>query len=234
MRQAPWPYTFVQALRYAQLAQRNALALLEPVLATPLGCEIGPDDAFWLEVAVLLSRAPLADPWQFGPVCEWIQVRRTVGTDGEPPQPGFSLKGRSVAGLLAQAAQWHRRTRRARRYWGYRLDLGTHWAGLSISNFTSAEDSTVQIVQLLSYAELVEEGSVQKHCVSSYVYSCLRGRCGIFSLRRHGARLLTLEVRANRQIVQIRGRANRRVTDSERTWLGQWAASAGLTLSPVA
>ncbi|MDU0372712.1 PcfJ domain-containing protein [Hymenobacter endophyticus] len=234
MRQAPYAYTLVPALRYAQLAATNALALLPPLLVTPLGREITPQDAFWLNVVEFFREASMVDYWQLGPVCEWIEVVRTVGTNGQPPHPGFSLKGRCMQAVLAQAGQWHRRTHRARKYWGYNVALTSTWAGLPVANYASLEAGRVQITQLLSYAALVEEGSSQKHCVSSYVYSCLRGRCGIFSLRVNGARALTLEVRANRQLVQIRGRENRRATEQELHWLRQWAEAAGLSIGATA
>ncbi|RSK24779.1 PcfJ domain-containing protein [Hymenobacter metallilatus] len=234
MRQAPYEYTLVQALRYAQLATRQALPLLEAVLATRFGRETSPDDAFWLRVVEFFRDAPMVDASQFGPVCEWLHVKRTVGTDGEPPQPGLSLKGRSMAAVLAQSGHWHRRTHRARRYWGYDVALHTAWSGLPVPDYAPTATGRIRIVQLRSYAELLEEGSAQKHCVSSYVYSCLRGQCGIFSLRINGVRALTLEVRANRQLVQVRGRENRRATEAERQWLEQWAAVAGLSLSATA
>ncbi|OWP61557.1 hypothetical protein CDA63_18755 [Hymenobacter amundsenii] len=234
LRQAPCEYSFVQALRYAQLADLGALALLEPLLATRLGQETGPDDAFWLTVVAFFRDAPMVDPWQLGPVCDWIHQRRTVGTDGEPPQPGFSLKGRRMDSVLRLTTRWHRRTHRARTYWGYGLSLATTWAGLPIADFEAHGTVWVLITQVLGYGQLLEEGSTQKHCVSSYAYSCLRGRCGIFSLRLHGARALTVEVRPNRQIVQIRGRENRAATEQERYWLTQWASKAGLSFLPGA
>lgn len=234
MRQAPYEYTLVPALRYAQLAASNALALLKPLLATPLGREITPQDGFWLQVVAFFRDAPMVDYWQLGPVCAWMEVVRTVGTNGKPPHPGFSLKGRSMQAVLAQAGQWHRRTHRAREYWGYTVALTSAWAGLPVANYALAEAGRVQITQLLSYAALLEEGSAQKHCVSSYVYACLQGRCGIFSLRVNGVRALTLEVRANRQLVQIRGRENRRATEQELYWLRQWAGAAGLSISATA
>lgn len=232
LRQAPGEYTFVQALRFAQLTGLNALALLEPLLATRLGREIDQGDDFWLSVAAFFRDAPMADPRQFGPVCDWIHQRRTVGTDGEPPQPGFSLRGRRMEAVLAQSAAWHRRTHRARHYWGCALTPDTTWTGLPVAGFEAHGSVWVLITQLLSYGQLLEEGSAQKHCVSSYAYSCLRGRCGIFSLRLHGARALTVEVLPDRRIVQIRGRENRLAAGSERYWLTQWATAAGLTFNP--
>ncbi|SET09782.1 PcfJ domain-containing protein [Hymenobacter actinosclerus] len=231
MRQAPYEYTFVQALRYAQLANARALPLLDPVLKSRLGQELVPDDASWLTVAAFFRDAPMTDPWQFEPVCEWIEQCRTVGVDGELPQPGFSLKGRQMASVLRQATSWHQRTHRARTYWGCNLALSSAWVGLPITGFELGGAEGVRIRQLLNYAQLLEEGSAQKHCVSSYVYSCLKGRCGIFSLSVHGARTLTVEVLANRQIVQIRGRENRRATEREQDWLHQWATAAGLSFS---
>ncbi|WP_426491585.1 PcfJ domain-containing protein [Hymenobacter sp. 102] len=234
MRQAPYEYTLVQAVRYAQLAATDALHLLPPVLGTRLGREITPQDAAWLQVVAFFQSAPLPAGAQLGRVCEWIEAVRTVGINGQPPHPGFSLKGRRPAAVLAQAWQWYRRTQRAREYWGYNVGLATTWEGLPFAGYIAPGPHRVHIIQLLNYAALVEEGSLQKHCVSSYVYYCLRGHCGIFSLRINGVRALTMEVEPNRQIVQVRGRDNRSPTEPELHWLRCWMAEAGLSLSATA
>ena len=229
MRLAPAGCTFIEALRYAQLAARGALDWLGPVLQTFWSRTVGPDDAFWLGVVDFFAAAPMVDPRHFGPVCDWIQQKRTVGIGAEPPQPGFSLKGRSMASVLAQTEQWHRGLAHVRRHAGH--VLATTWTPLPVSDFTSGDDQRALITQLRTYGELVEEGRSLRHCVASYLYSCQKGACGIFGLRLDGARTITLEVLRNRTIVQARGRYNREMTDAERFWVTRWAAEAQLTLS---
>lgn len=229
MRQAPGGCSFLEALRFGQLAARGALAWIAPVLETRLGREIGPDDEFWLGVADFFAATPMVDPRHFGPVCDWIHHKRTVGIEPEPPQPGFSLKGRHMAGVLAAVEHWHQKLARLPRHAGQLLT--STWTPLPVADFLSGDDERVRISQLRTYAELVDEGRALRHCVASYLQSCQQGRCGIFSLKIEGVRALTLEVLPSRQIVQARGRYNRSLTEDERFWLKRWARDAQLTLA---
>jgi hypothetical protein len=66
--------------------------------------------------------------------------------------------------------------------------------------------------------------------VASYLESCRRGRSAIFSLTLNGTRAVTLEVQANRTIVQARGLFNRRPNDEEGAWIQRWAADNRLLI----
>lgn len=230
MRQAPAGCTFQEAYRYAQLAEREATEWLGVALHSRLGREpIGPDDALWLAVLDLFRAEPTADAWQFGPVCDWIHFRRRVGTATEPAQPGFSVRGRSLASLLAHTARWHRLLGHQRGNPQYLKLLDKTWAGLPVPGFAGGDGERVRIRQLLDYPALLEEGQQMRHCVSSYVHQCVRGRAGIYSLTFNGARVLTLHLSPQRQLVQVRGRYNRRPAPQERDWVQCWLAENRLT-----
>jgi len=231
MRQAPAACTVLEALRYGQLAVRDALDWFGLVLESRLGREVTADDEFWLGVVDLFRAQPMVDPRQFGPVCDWIYQKRSVGIGFEPPQPGFSLKGRTMASLLAHTEAWHRRLARLRQHTGSSMPLETSWRGLPVPGFTGGQDGWVTITQLTTYGELVEEGRTMQHCVASYVHSCQRGRCGIFGLRFAGRPVLTLEVSADGVVVQARGRHNRPMSATERHWVNHWLSEARLVLS---
>lgn len=229
MRQAPAGCTFREALRYAQLAARDALAWWGVMMASRLGRAPLLDDGFWLGVVDFFLAAPMVDPRHFGPVCDWINQKRSVGIGPEPAQPGFSLRGRTLASVLAQTARWHRGLARPpRRAGGVATAPSTRWAGLPVADFTAGP---VRIEQLTTYGQLVDEGRAQHHCVATYLHSCRQGRCGIFSLTVDGARALTLEVDANRSVVQVRGKYNRWMTSAERAHLNQWLDQARLVFS---
>ncbi|KAA9327631.1 hypothetical protein F0P96_16775 [Hymenobacter busanensis] len=231
LRLAPAACTFLEALRYAQLASRNQLDWLRPVLDSRLGRGIDRDDAFWLTVVDFFAATAMVDARHFGPVCDWIHQKRSVGIGGEPAQPGFSLKGRSMHSVLDQTAQWHRQLVQARRR-GYDAEVSraTTWPLLPVPDFAGGDKCKVRITQLRSYGELLAEGYALSHCVSSYFNSCSRGRCGIFSLTLDGVRAITLEVLANRTVVQARGKYNRRLTDTEMVWVSRWALEAKLLI----
>ncbi|HEX8328422.1 MAG TPA: hypothetical protein VF629_12845 [Hymenobacter sp.] len=180
LREAPAGCTFREALRYAQLSARGALAWWGVVMESRLGRAPLADDAFWLSVVDFFVAAPMVDPRHFGPVCDWIHQKRSVGIGTEPAQPGFTLKGRSMASVLAQTEQWHRGLARARRQSGGAVIPGSiSWAGLPVANFQAGP---VRIEQLTTYGQLQEEGNAQRNCVATYVQSCRMGNCGIFSL----------------------------------------------------
>lgn len=231
LRQAPAGYTFLQALRYAQLAARDQQTWLGPVLDSRLGRCLERDDEFWLRVVDFFAAAPMADPHQFGPVCDWIYQKRAVGIGEEPAQPGFSLKGRSMASVLAHTAKWHRQLAKdAHRRPDPEPEPSTTWEPLPVANFAAGGKYQVRITQLLSYWDLLDEGRALRHCVSSYFDTCRRGRSGIFSLTFDGSRVLTLEVQANRTVVQARGLLNRRLNGEELNWVMRWATDNRLLI----
>ena len=229
MRQAPAGCTFREALRYAQLAARNALDWWGVVMESRLGRAPLVDDAFWLSVVDFFVAAPMVDPRHFGPVCDWIHQKRSVGIGVEPAQPGFSLKGRSMASVLVQTEQWHQgRARQHRQSGGEATAASTRWTGLPVADFVAGP---VRIEQLTTFGQLLDEGRALQHCVATYLQSCRQGRCGIFSFTIEDARVLTLEVTADRTVVQVRGKHNRWMTPAERTWINQWLDQARLVLS---
>ena len=103
------------------------------------------------------------------------------------------------------------------------------WPGLAVPDFAGGDGEWVRIRQLRSYAELLDEGRHLHHCVASYVQQCRRGRRGIYSLTFSGGRMLTLEVTPDYQLVQARGKYNRRPTPTERHWLTHWLQKERLT-----
>jgi hypothetical protein len=171
----------------------------------------------------------MVDPRHFGPVCDWIHQKRSVGIEPEPAQPGFSLKGRSMASVLAQTDRWHQSLDRQRRQSGeVTMPANTRWPGILVANYMA---DRVRIEQLTTYEQLVEEGRAMHHCVASYLQSCRKGHCGIFSFSVDGVRALTLEVTADRTVVQVRGKYNRWMSKKEHASITQWLDQARLVLS---
>ncbi|WP_400190460.1 PcfJ domain-containing protein [Hymenobacter sp. B81] len=231
LRLAPAGYTFLQALRYAQLAARELPQWLGPVLDSRLGRCLERDDEFWLRVVEFFAAAPMVDPYQLGPVCDWIHRKRSVGIGDEPAQPGFSLKGRSMQSVLEQTAKWHRQlAKAAHRQPDNEPAHSTTWEPLPVQDFAGGSKCKVRITQLLSYWDLIDEGRALRHCVASYLGACQRGRSGIFSLTLDGSRALTLEVQANRTVVQARGLLNRRLNEEELGWVQRWATDNRLLI----
>lgn len=149
----------------------------------------------------------------------------------------FTLKGRNLVSLRAQMIDWHHDLARAKRIGG------GSWIGLDEPDFTyvveGSEPSrtvTWTIRQIKTGDALAAEGNAMRHCVASYKYLCTNGRCSIWSVRKSmwgmEERALTVEIdNLQRQIVQVRGYANRAAKDSERHILNQWVRSSELNWS---
>ena len=243
--QAPEDYTIEQALRFGQLrafgADRN---VIDAVIATRLGRSFA-NEEFWVTVLRFIGENPMLDPRQIGPVVDYLQYQRFEPTELEiargqgrrepPPQPGLSMRGRTVATLLRQVEDWHRSLGRFHGVAG-KIYAEAEFNGTSIE--TRAGGRTVQwnIRQLRNVNELQAESNELKHCVSSYHWSCARGACTIWSLSssENGdayKRRQTIEVDKKGTIVQCRGLANRDPTREERSIVNEWAREAGLQIA---
>jgi hypothetical protein len=115
-------------------------------------------------------------------------------------------------------------------------------SGISPLTVTQTEECgrrVYAITELISSAELEEEGAAMGHCVATYGPLCQSGQSSIWSLTVEDAsgrveRLLTIEVRTwGKEIVQVRGKSNRAAYPDELRILTLWAQAGGPRLSPV-
>lgn len=234
------------AIRRAELLALGATPeFVHTVLSTRLGIDLS-NGEFWRTVWIfLIASVSIIDPTQIGPMIDFIQAIRhdrvAVQTrDGvvelDPPQPTFSIKGRTVQSMLRIMHDWHR-------------SLGVGSAGLTLtpsslhsmlveepSQDTSAPQSMWQLTELTNSAQLRTEGAALHPCVASYADRCSRGMSRIWSLRfRRGEKLrdvLTIEVDPKRRaIVQARGLANRAASGKPLRLVQDWAARERLRLA---
>jgi hypothetical protein len=245
--QTPEYYTIVEALRYAQiLAMGGNERLISYILATRLGREVGNED-FWETVLHWFVQNPMLDPHQILPIVDYIQAQkyatRAVAQERgaiaqvPPPQPDFSMKGRTARALLRLVEEWHNGLNRTKN----RFE-GITWQAVAIPDFEWEESrggklwKIYKISQLLTTVELNNEGAAMHHCVSSYAHSCRAGRCSIWSLTWEDGfgkkeRLLTIELDKNGVIVQARGKYNASPSENDKKILLHWAIKYNLKLS---
>lgn len=149
--------------------------------------------------------------------------------------PAFTLKGRTVGSLKKLARDWHRTLCVGLvgkyRSWPTGLFPWEIWD----------RGRLVRAAELTNNRALAEEGQSQRHCVFTYVSSCLDRYSRIVSMRwyetgpgdtpvKEHARL-TLEVWPHsREIWQVRGRSNRPASDEEMAIVRKWASAQGLTV----
>ena len=233
------------AMRRAELIALGASAgLARAVLATRLAVDLE-NGEFWRTVwRFLIANARAIDQTQVGPIIDFIQAIRhervAVETEHgivmrDPPQPFFSMTGRTPHSLLRLMHEWHR-------------SLGVANGGLSWtpsplrpllieepSEDPSAPPIVWQLIELTNGAQLRSEGSALHHCVASYGDRCWRGASRIWSLRvRKGEMIrhvLTIEVDMRRRaVVQARGWRNRAASGKPLRLLREWAARERLWL----
>jgi hypothetical protein len=242
---APATVTVPQALRYGQVrGLGGSHALARAIVGSRVGGATT-DEPFWLTVIHGLVNSPMLDPFQVGPIVDYVHDRKFVPQPptlvdgrvvaGEIAEPNFSMKGRTAASLLRQTLAWHGALARLPRRAAHFTWSPCGVAGLRRIEGTGPDAKAYTIHELLSTVELYDEGSAMHHCVGSYAMSCRSGRAAIFAMRVRAAvgieRLLTLELRpAARSIVQARGKRNRRATSVEQRIVRAWAAQASLSV----
>jgi hypothetical protein len=244
--QAPDDFTVFAALRWGQIIGLGGNErLVRALVGTRLG-EHFEHDEFWTTVLRFFVAHPLLDLAEVGPIIDYIHTERFVGHEvfvapgriehRGPPQPNFSMKGRTPQSLLRQVAAWHRslsHTQQTSAEWRpsgferYRVVEGTERNG-NLKIWT--------ITELLSAKALLAEGRAMKHCVASYARSCANRSTSIWTLEVESfqgpSKLLTIEVtNASRNIVQARGKCNVLATEKLLGIVRRWAAQAGLTVS---
>lgn len=247
--QAPNQCTIHEALRFGQvLGLGGDRILARYILASNLGRSFE-NVEFWQSFIQFLINNPAMDKNQIDPIIDYIRYqkfasRRVYGGQGEivqidPPQPNFSMKGRTVNTLLKATEEWHKSLGQEREL------VGATWKPHQIPDFELIEnkgkknEKVYRIQQLLTGPELQAEGSKLHHCVASYAYDCKHGQVSIWSLNvtfndpigTH-KKLITIEVnRKHDKIVQIRGKYNRWANKMEMDIIEQWAMETGLSFS---
>jgi hypothetical protein len=235
-----------QAMRRAELLGLGAPdELVRAVLATRSATDLG-NGEFWRTVWMfLIANARAIELAQVGPMIDFVQAIRhervAVETpDGivlrDPPQPSFSMKGRTVQSMLRLMQHWHRSLGRA--------NGGLTWAPSPLqplmieepSQDSSAPPRVWQMMELTNGAQLRTEGTALHHCVASYADRCWRGASRIWALRvRRGEKVrhvLTVEVDMKRRaVVQARGWGNRAPSGKPLRLLQDWTVRERLRLA---
>ena len=231
--------TIDHALRNAELlAMGTPGEIVKAVMASRLATDLRHSEfwrTFWF---FLIANVSDLDITQIAPMIDYIQAVRhdriTIETqegkmEFDPPQPAFSMKGRTIQSMLRLVREWHQ-------------SLG---GGTTVSSWTrspfepllfeekSRDDSETQtrwqMMELTNSAQLRREGATLHHCVANYASFCQRGFSSIWALRRwqgeHVHHVLTVEVDPRRRaVVQARGRANRVASGKPLRFLQDWAA----------
>jgi hypothetical protein len=242
---SPDHFTIEHAMRRAELIGLGVPdCFIEALLATRVASDLtrGP---FWRSVwQFLIAFADAVPIMQIGPIVDFLHsvrherlaVETPAGTVmREPPQPQFSLKGRTPRSLLRMMEDWHRGL-------AY-VCGGLSWkrSGLQPMRVAipradpQAPPLQYEFVELIDSEQLRAEGAALHHCVGSYSHRCWRGDSQIWSLRSirgaHARSMVTIEIDpARRAIIQARGYRNLPAKGQAMALIQQWAARESLHL----
>jgi hypothetical protein len=219
--QAPEHYTVEEALRWGQvLGQGGSRGLAAAIDNTRLGRSFE-EEAFWSSVVAFLVRHPELDEERIGPIINYIYCQKYEprelegGEKGDPPEPHFSMKSRSLPKLLTQVERWEKMWVREEHLQpedtGYKKRV--KFAPFYHEEEDESTGRTLQwIIQELSTARsLSSEGREMNHCVATYASKL--GKLSIWSLQvREGTwnqRVLTIAIDPEECVVtEVRGRFN--------------------------
>jgi hypothetical protein len=157
-----------------------------------------------------------------------------IGEDTEvdlgPPQPGLSIKGRTVASLMRRVVEWQAEEPSDQPRRGL-----IRWDRSTIGEYRREIESgpAWTIRELLDSDELVGEGKVMEHCVATYTGWCARRLTTIWSVGIEAPegrqRVATVEVNpAIPAVVQAKARGNEEPDEPCLAILKEWAGREGL------
>ncbi len=224
----------VSALRRAQiLGSGGSLTLWtawRDTRAWPL--QSLPWETFWQSTIEWFCRNPMLPAVQVGPLLDYFHHRRNDDVS-------FSMKSRSVLASLRAMEVWHRdlaETKVGAREPKIFKPSGFVGCNLDHSYRDRAgkhHKAIWHVREILTRAELVEEGRAMHHCVYSYAPVIAAGDTSIWVVTEEDStghwRRLTIEVRkSGRSIIQVRGPCNRMPHDHEMQIVREWAAKNNL------
>ena len=244
---APKEYNVDEALIWGQVhALGGDQRLMDALRGTKL-IKNHKNNEFWLNVIRFFITNPMLDVSHVHPIIDFIWnqkfqnqrvfVARDVVEEHDPPQPNFSMKGRTPNTLLRQVSDWHDQLGRETRGGDYT------WCRSSIGEFQLKERGYDNnklkhwiIKELLSTKELIDEGRKMKHCVITYARSCYVGKTSIWTMKFKDEtgqeNVLTIEVSLEEKLIkQVRGKRNRLPTIKEKGVLSRWAKKEKLEIA---
>lgn len=141
----------------------------------------------------------------------------------------YSLRGREVFNLIQSMEEWHSELANNKN-----TKKKVSWATSGLKEYEE-ERKHNNITYKLTVREITtsdglnKEGKAQRHCVGSYVRSCVAGNTSIWSVREEISKteyeiLATIEVRSD-VVVQAKARRNEKISSLSQNILDRWATS---------
>ncbi len=149
----------------------------------------------------------------------WFKFEDSLQADGAP----FAWSGRTPRKCLEEAPAYLQNALRA-----LGGETNKQWEAVGVSwDFAETDAGEASDVwrfeELTQSSDLWEEGVAMRHCVAKYDGKCSNGCTLVVSLRRNGARALTIELQGDGLVLgQVKGRFNREPTGEESQVVQRW------------
>ncbi|MEO1624896.1 MAG: PcfJ domain-containing protein, partial [Bacteroidota bacterium] len=188
-----------------------------------------------LEVIQFFRRHPDLEVETAAQIWEFVRSQESAdytveGCTIRPLYPNFSFKKRSLSSVLRCIDQWEK-------------TIEQHIAAISqkplpVSDLNAYEVSlssteSIRIRQLVTLGELRLEGFKMRHCVATYLETCLEGYSTIWSVQqvkdgKVSMYLATVEVSKKKEILQMKARFNQCPKTETLAHIRTWARREGL------
>ncbi len=185
-------------------------------------------EEFWIGVIHFFNNHPRLDGEDIRSIVDYLHDqkfawREVVIGDGvkvennPPPQPGLSIKGRTVTSLKRQVAEWREQRKASEAL----QPVLFQWPHSTIDGYSAIDDEgkTWTISEILDSNALADEGKAMRHCAADYLKPCLRRSTTLWSMRAVGPhssrRVLTIEVNPETLTVeQAKAKCNNAPSDT--------------------
>ena len=147
----------------------------------------------------------------------------------------INLQGRTYSSLCLEVDEWYQKQSYVKRL--HEEDIIWQNSNIKAFYYHDMKGTEYKTIELLSYHQLVYEGMYMNHCVSNadYVSGCVSGDISIWSFQKITSetifRIATIEVSANKKILQIRGKYNSAPSEDILNHIAQWSEQVGLSHS---
>lgn len=137
----------------------------------------------------------------------------------------YSLRGRTILSVENAINNWHE----SADYPKNKKLISQEWYRTTEKDIEIYKNKIKYLFkEIITGEELFLESKKLKHCVFSYIDSCVRGYIAIWSLQKAVDSIyqpfITIEV-ANNRIIQVSGKHNRPINAEENKLIEEWAKS---------
>jgi len=208
-----------EALRYVQITGQGG----SHQLASAFCQKYQLHQAFTFDVQMVrmlgfFARQTTGDVEQLEKILLWLLA---CFPDGNVPD----LRRRSIASLQREMDQFHHDALLAKK-----ATVEAYVpSGFQPTTFREVEEgglilNTFELVEISGDKQLLAEGRAMKHCVFTYRDDVLKGETSIWSIRKNGFRLATIEV-ANqlKSLIQVKRKCNASADAETKKYVLKWA-----------